>query len=194
MATLSNCTSASGRPSDAARGEMDRLDPGGAGGCAPVLLLVVVNTAAGRQALEWLTPRVTGDTVRLAGIAGRFPDALRVARVELRDPQGAYATVEDLALDWSPPQLLHRRIVIDRLEAARIEAVRMPAGSSSGSAGLPMPVDPARAAGCAAGRRPGIGRRRRCRCAGRFGRTRLADRFQREPQRPPARWRAAAMR
>jgi translocation and assembly module TamB len=83
---------------------------------------------------------VTGDTVRLAGIAGRFPDTLRVARVELRDPQGAYATVEDLALDWSPSQLLHRRIAIDRLEAARIEAMRMPTGSSSGSAGLPMPV------------------------------------------------------
>ena len=107
---------------------------------APVLLLIVVNTPPGRQALAWLTPRVTGDTVRLAGIAGRFPDALRVAQVELRDTQGAYTTVEDLALDWSPLQLLHRRIVIDRLEAARIEAVRMPTGSSSGSAGLPMPV------------------------------------------------------
>ena len=105
-----------------------------------MLLLVVVNTPPGQQALAWLTPRVTGDTVRLAGIAGRFPDALRVAQVELRDPQGAYATVEDLALDWSPLQLLHRRIVIDRLEAARIEAMRMPTGSSSGSAGLPMPV------------------------------------------------------
>ena len=68
----------------------------------PVLLLIVVNTPPGRQALVWLTPRLTGDTVRLAGIAGRFPDALRVARVELRDPQGAYATVDDLALDWSP--------------------------------------------------------------------------------------------
>ncbi len=106
----------------------------------PVLLLIIVNTTPGRQAIEWLTPRVTGDTVRLAGLSGRFPDALRVARVELRDPQGAYATVEDLVLDWSPLQLLHRRIAIDRLEAARIEAVRMPTGSSSGSAGLPMPV------------------------------------------------------
>ena len=98
---------------------MDRLGTGGAGGACLVLLLVVVNTPPGRQAIEWLTPRLTGDTVRLAGIAGRFPDALRVARVELRDPQGDYATVEDLALDWSPLQLLHRRIVIDRLEAAR---------------------------------------------------------------------------
>ena len=134
----------------------------------------------GGRRIEWLTPRVTGDTVRLAGIAGRFPDALRVARVELRDPQGAYATVEDLALDWSPLQLLHRRIVIDRLEAARVEAMRMPARSSSGSAGLPHAGHPARIAGCAAGRWSGIGRRRRCRCAGRFGRTHLADRFQRE--------------
>ena len=71
---------------------------------------------------------------------GGSPTRCASRRVELRDPQGAYATVEDLALDWSPLQLLHRRIVIDRLEAAHIEAIRMPTGSSSGSAGLPMPV------------------------------------------------------
>ena len=71
---------------------------------------------------------------------GGSPTRCGSARVELRDPQGDYATVEDLALDWSPLQLLHRRIVIDRLEAAHVEAIRMPAGSSSGSAGLPMPV------------------------------------------------------
>ena len=82
---------------------------------------------------------MTGDTVGLAGVEGGSRRAARRTGRTAR-PQGAYATVEDLALDWSPSQLLHRRIVIDRLEAARIEAVRMPTGSSSGSAGLPMPV------------------------------------------------------
>jgi translocation and assembly module TamB len=106
----------------------------------PVVLLAIANTQPGRQAIEWLTPRVTSDTVRLAGLSGRFPDALNVARVELRDAQGAYATVEDLVLDWSPLQLLHRRLEIDRLASARVEAVRMPVSSSSSESGLPLPV------------------------------------------------------
>jgi translocation and assembly module TamB len=106
----------------------------------PVLLLVAANTPQGHRGIAWLTPRLTADTVRLAGISGRFPDALRLARLELRDAHGAYATVEDVALDWSPLQLLHRRLVIDRLEAAHIEAMRSPIGSSSGGSDLPMPV------------------------------------------------------
>jgi translocation and assembly module TamB len=111
----------------------------------PILLILVVligaNTGEGRHAIERLTPKLTGDTVRLAGISGRFPDALRIARVELRDPQGDYATIEDFALDWSPTELLHRRIVIDRLAAARVAVMRLPASSSSGgSYSLPAPV------------------------------------------------------
>ena len=106
----------------------------------PVVLLVAANTPPGQRAIAWLTPRLTGDTVRLAGLSGRFPDALHVARFELRDAQGAYATIEGLALDWSPLQLLHRRLVIDRLEADHVDALRMPAGSSSGSSSLPVPV------------------------------------------------------
>jgi translocation and assembly module TamB len=113
-------------------------------GVAILLVLIVLigaNTAPGRHAIEQLTPRLTGDRVRLAGISGRFPDALRVARVALRDPQGDYATIEDFVFDWSPSQLLHRQIVIDRLAAARVDVARQPAGSSSGgSYSLPAPV------------------------------------------------------
>jgi translocation and assembly module TamB len=112
---------------------------------APVLLILVVlvgaNSEPGRHAIERLTPKLTGDTVRLTDISGRFPDALRVASVELRDPLGDYATIEGLALDWSPTRLLHRRIVIDRLAAARVAVLRQPASSSSGgSYGLPAQV------------------------------------------------------
>ena len=111
----------------------------------PVLLILVVlvgaNTEPGRQAIERYTPKLTGDTVRLAGISGRFPDALRIARVELHDPQGDYATIEDFAFDWSPSLLLHRQIVIDRLAAAHVVADRVPVSSSSGgSYSLPAPV------------------------------------------------------
>jgi translocation and assembly module TamB len=106
----------------------------------PALLLVVANTPPGLRGIAWLTPRLTGDTVRLGGISGRFPDTLRVARLELRDAQGAYATIEGITLDWSPLQLVRRRLVIDRLEADHIDALRLPTGSSSGGSGLPLPV------------------------------------------------------
>src|SRR5579871_4928567 len=105
------------------------------------LVLIVANTDPGRRMLEDLTPKLTGDTIRLAGLSGRFPDDLRVAQLELRDPQGAYATVHDAALDWSPLQLAHWRIVINRLDAADIDVARMPASSSSSSSGLPAPIE-----------------------------------------------------
>ena len=112
----------------------------------PVLLVALVLTAAntdpGRCAIESLVPKLTGDTVRLAGLAGRFPDAVHASRIELRDAAGDYATIENAAFDWSPLQLLHGQIVIDRLAADGIDVLRMPASSSSssGSTGLPAPV------------------------------------------------------
>ncbi len=108
---------------------------------AVILVLLAANTDPGRRAIESFTPRLTGDTIRLTGLGGRFPDALRVAQLEMRDPQGAYVTVQDATLDWSPLQLLHWHVVIDRLSAGQISVIRMPASSSSGgSSGLPAPV------------------------------------------------------
>ena len=112
----------------------------------PVLLLLFANTPPGRAAIAWLTPQVTGDSVRLDGLSGRFPDALRAARVELRDARGAYATVDDLVLDWSPLRLLQRRIVIDRLNAARVALLRLPVASSGGSTLPPVVLHEVRVA------------------------------------------------
>ncbi len=112
----------------------------------PVLLVAVVllaaNTGPGRRAIESLVPKLTGDTVRLAGLGGRFPDDLRASRIALRDPSGDYATIENAVFDWSPLALLHWQIVIDRLAADRIDVLRMPVSSSSSSSsmGLPAPV------------------------------------------------------
>jgi len=105
----------------------------------PILLTLAANTGPGRSAIVWSVPRLTGDTIRLAGLSGRIPDALRIARIELRDPHGDYATIHDLVLDWSPLQLLHRRIVIDHLSASNVNALRLPTGSSGGT-GLPVAV------------------------------------------------------
>ena len=76
----------------------------------PVLLLALVivagNIGPGRNLLVSLVPAITSGQVGLDGLSGRFPDALRVATVELRDTKGAYLTLHDVALDWSPLRLV----------------------------------------------------------------------------------------
>jgi translocation and assembly module TamB len=103
----------------------------------PVLLvaalLVTANTDPGRRLIERLTPQVTGDTVRLAGISGRFPDAVRIRTIEVRDRVGAYVTVSDAALDWSPLALLHGLASVDLLSAGNVTVARLPVPSGSTS-------------------------------------------------------------
>ena len=116
-----------------------------------VLLLAIVligaNTGPGRRLIETETASITGNTVRLQGVAGRFPDRLRVATVELADTQGVWLTIRGLSLDWHPLALLTRDIRVDRLAAASIDVPRLavpnphakpaPAGKS-GSLDLPL--------------------------------------------------------
>jgi translocation and assembly module TamB len=111
----------------------------------PVLLLALVivagNIGPGRNLLVSLVPAITSGQVALAGLNGRFPDALKVATVELRDTKGAYLTLHDVALDWSPLRLVQGTLDIDRLTAASGSLARQPeSSSSSSSSGLPVRV------------------------------------------------------
>jgi translocation and assembly module TamB len=110
----------------------------------PVLLVVVVlvgaNTDPGRRLIERLTPQLTGDAVRLAGIAGRFPDALRIARIEVRDKGGAYVTVTDAVLDWSPLALLHGVAQVDGLTAGNVTLARLPVSSGGPASTFSVPL------------------------------------------------------
>ena len=110
----------------------------------PVMLLVLVvvgaNLAPGRNLLVKLVPSLTSGQVAIAGLGGRFPDALRVATVELRDTKGAYLTLHDVVLDWSPLRLAERVLDIDRLTAASGSVARQPEPSSSTSSSSGLPV------------------------------------------------------
>ncbi len=103
-------------------------------------LLVAGNTAPGRHLIERLTPSLTGGEVRLAGLAGRFPDRLSAARLELADQDGTYFSIDNLTFDWSPTQLLHGVLDIQLLAAAGADFARMPMSSGSSSSGLPVGV------------------------------------------------------
>jgi translocation and assembly module TamB len=109
----------------------------------PVLLVALVilgaNLEPGRNLLVRLVPSLTGGQVAIAGLGGRFPDSLKVATVELRDTKGAYLTLHDVVLDWSPLRLAGRVLDIDQLTAGSGQLARQPEpSSSSSSSDLPV--------------------------------------------------------
>ena len=94
---------------------------------AVAVVLLGLNTAPGRSLAERTIASVTGGMVVLDGLSGRFPDALRVRHLEVRDAAGAWLLADDVLLDWSPTRLLQRTARIDRLEAARLQVPRLSA-------------------------------------------------------------------
>lgn len=117
----------------------------------PVLVLAIAvglaNLDFGRRIIEDQTASLTGGMVRIQGLSGRFPDQLRISRVEVTDAKGPYVTVTDAALDWSPTSLINRIVQVDRLQAASVHFARLPesdsktSSSSGGTFHLPVRVD-----------------------------------------------------
>jgi translocation and assembly module TamB len=97
----------------------------------PVLLLVGVywtaNSDRGRGWIERTTARLTDGGVQLHGIGGHFPQQLQLRRLELRDPQGLWLSIDGLELQWSPSRLLAWRAQVALLQAANVSIARAPA-------------------------------------------------------------------
>ena len=90
------------------------------------LVFLLLNVDPGRRLVERLAGQLTGGQVQISGLAGRFPDALRLAHAEVRDADGAWLLADDVALNWSPTRLLSREARVDALSAARIQVPRLP--------------------------------------------------------------------
>jgi len=97
------------------------------------------NTAVGRTWIEDLTFRLSGGVVRLTGLGGSLPRDLTLDSLELRDAAGVWLTAEHLSATWSPLELLDRRIVVDRLQAARVHMERTPKGGGGRGGGGTLP-------------------------------------------------------
>ena len=107
----------------------------------PMLGLNWLNSEGGRHAVERMAEKQTGGTVRLTGLGGSLPGKVRVARIELTDQDGVWATIEDAVLDWSPSALLRDRISIQTLAARQVTLARPPNESgSSGKGELPLRI------------------------------------------------------
>ncbi len=93
---------------------------------AVALAGLTLNTGPGRRAVERYLPTLTGGTLRLTGLAGRFPDRLRLGTLELRDPSGVWLRIEGAALDLDLAALGGRELRITRLAARRVAVARLP--------------------------------------------------------------------
>lgn len=94
-----------------------------------VLLLAVVligaNTGPGRRLIERQAASLSGGLVALHGLGGRFPDALKVDRLEIHDTRGVWLAIDHLVLDWSPLRLLALDAHVEQASADRIEVPRL---------------------------------------------------------------------
>ena len=98
-----------------------------------LFIWIFANTGTGRATIETLAAKLSGGTVQLQGLGGSFPGALRLAHAEIRDKDGAWLTIDDVALDWSPLALLGGEAKIDRLTAAHVAVARAPVSDTSSS-------------------------------------------------------------
>jgi translocation and assembly module TamB len=113
-----------------------------------VVVLIGANTPPGRRLTERLVADVSGGTMHIEGLAGRFPDKLRAAHVELSDAKGTYTTIDNLAVDWEPLKLFTGLFKVDSLTADEIAVSRLPESSAkngasqkSSSSSLPVRVE-----------------------------------------------------
>ena len=64
--------------------------------------------------------------IEIDGLDGNPLSALTVERLALRDPQGEWAVIENLAVDYSLLSITERHIDIQSLDAARVRVLRRP--------------------------------------------------------------------
>ncbi|MGH7056485.1 MAG: translocation/assembly module TamB domain-containing protein [Acetobacteraceae bacterium] len=96
-----------------------------------ILVFFGANTGPGRQALAWLLPRATGGEIHASGISGDFPFTIRARLLTVSDTAGPWLETRNFSLDWEPAQLLHGRIIVDRLKVTRALVLRLPQQRSS---------------------------------------------------------------
>ena len=102
-----------------------------------VLFIVFANTESGWRSVAQLVSSLSGGTVTVQGLSGRFPDSLRITHLDLRDDNGVWLSADKAALDWSPLALLRGEVKISRLDAQRLVLGRMPQDNGGGNGGFP---------------------------------------------------------
>ncbi len=112
-----------------------------------VLGFAGLQTPPGQQAVAEIISRAAStpdSSLEVTGLSGFFPTDLQIARIEYRDRQGPWLTVENVGLRWSFASLVQGRLRIENLSADRIDVLRVPLPSkeppASGGGSLQLPI------------------------------------------------------
>ncbi|MBS0526547.1 MAG: translocation/assembly module TamB domain-containing protein [Proteobacteria bacterium] len=112
---------------------------------ALVTLFVLLQTPAGLRTVAHLA---SSSDLSVSGLGGFIPTDVQVERIELRDKQGVWLSLDGARVRWSFASLFSGRVWVEELRAAKIDVVRPPlpseekaSSSSSGSFGIPVGVD-----------------------------------------------------
>lgn len=89
-------------------------------------IAIAINTSAGQRAITGFINKEAKGSLHIAGLSGTIPTDLRLARVQLHDRKGAWATATDLALRLQLLPLLRGRLIIDEVSARTITLSRLP--------------------------------------------------------------------
>lgn len=99
--------------------------------------LIALNHDFGRHWASRLIAYATAGEVRVSAVSGRFPDRLVLGDVRIAEPQGLDLVASELTLDWSPVELLHGLLRINRLTARHLVLNRLSGPGTPASEGTP---------------------------------------------------------
>jgi translocation and assembly module TamB len=114
-----------------------------------VLLTAVFALLQTPPGLRTLARLVSSSDLEVSGLGGFIPTDIRAQRIELRDKQGTWLSLDDAQVRWSFASLFSGRVRVEEVQAARIDIPRGPLpdeqaaapSSSSGKFGIPVGVD-----------------------------------------------------
>ncbi|WP_424812952.1 translocation/assembly module TamB domain-containing protein [Roseococcus sp. YIM B11640] len=106
----------------------------------PVALIAFLFTPWGLNAAAGLATRFV-DGLEIEGVSGPLPGRLAVARLAMRDAQGAWVEVEDARIELAWRELLDRRVSLTAVAAKRIALHRLPPSEPSPPAAEPTRIE-----------------------------------------------------
>ncbi|MBX3564357.1 MAG: translocation/assembly module TamB domain-containing protein [Sphingomonas sp.] len=120
-----------------------------AAGLAALALLLVaavllINTQPGRDFVVRQINQLTlasGLNFRVQRIEGSLYGAMVLRGVEVRDPQGVFASAQEMRVDWRPFSYLRNHIDVRSLTSPEIKLARLPALKPSGDPNAPLLPD-----------------------------------------------------
>lgn len=105
---------------------------------ALITLFVVVILVGGfsRTGSQFLTDRIAAlvstdnRQIVLSGTGPLLSSQFSVDRITISDSEGVYASIDDLALDWTPRDLIRKRFTAERISARQVTISRAPLPSA----------------------------------------------------------------